>query len=85
MKTICSFRSPFTAHDSDFNDFTILCRDNNGFRLLSKESILICRDSSVLNKNTGSLSLLLFDSAALFIDNGIYLIFQVTYFGIITS
>ena len=48
-------------HDSDFNDFTILCRDNNGFRLLSKESILISRDSSVLNKNTASIPLLLFD------------------------
>ena len=48
-------------HDSDFNDFTILCRDNNGFRLLIKESILISRDSPVLNKNTASIPLLLFD------------------------
>ena len=48
-------------HDSDFNDFTILCRDNNGFRLLIKESILISRDSPVLNKNTASILLLLFD------------------------
>ena len=48
-------------HDSDFNDFTILCRDNNGFRLLIKESILISRDSLVLNKNTASIPLLLFD------------------------
>ena len=24
------------SHDSNFNDFTILCRDNNGFRLLLK-------------------------------------------------
>ena len=39
-------------HDSDFNYFTILCRDNNGFRLLIKESILIARDSPVLNKST---------------------------------
>ena len=61
MKTICSFRSPFTAHDSDFNDFTILCRDNNGFRILLKESILISRDSPVLNKNTAPIPLLLFD------------------------
>ena len=37
-------------HDSDFNNFTILCRDNNGFRLLKK---------------TASLPLLLFDWAAL--------------------
>ena len=48
-------------HDSDFNDFTILCRDHNGFRLLLKESILISRDSPVLNKNTASIPLLLFD------------------------
>ena len=37
-------------------------RDNNGFRPLLKESILISRDSPVLNKNTASiLLLLLFD------------------------
>ena len=48
-------------HDSDLNDFIILCWDNNGFRLLLKESILISRDSPVLNKNTASIPLLLFD------------------------
>ena len=48
-------------HDSDFNDFTILCRDNNGFRLLIKESLLISRDFPVLNKNTAPIPLLLFD------------------------
>ena len=47
-------------HDSDFNDFTILCLDNDGFSLLLKESILISRDSPVLNKNTASIPLLLF-------------------------
>ena len=36
-------------------------RDNNGFRLLIKESILISRDSPVLNKNTASIPVLLFD------------------------
>ena len=45
-------------HESDFNDFAILCRDNNGFRLLLKESMLISRDSPVLNKNTASIPLL---------------------------
>ena len=45
-------------HESDFNDFTILCRDKNGFRFLIKEYILI---SPVLNKNTASIPLLLFD------------------------
>ena len=48
-------------HDSNFNEFTILCRDNNGSRRLIKESILISRDSPVLNKNTASIPLLLFD------------------------
>ena len=40
-------------HDSDFNDFTILCR------LLIKEPILISRDSPVFNKKTASIPLLL--------------------------
>ena len=48
-------------HDSDFNHFTILCRDNNGFRLQLKKSILISGDSPVINKNTASILLSLFD------------------------
>ena len=48
-------------HDRDFNDFSILFRDNNDFRFLSKETILISRDSPVLNKRTASVTLLLFD------------------------
>ena len=48
-------------HESNFNDFTILCQDNNGFILLIKESILIPRDSPVLNKNTACIPLSLFD------------------------
>ena len=48
-------------HKSDFNDFTILCRDNNGFRLAIRESLLISRDSPILNKNVASIPLLLFD------------------------
>ena len=48
-------------HDSHFNDFTILCRENNGFRLSLRESILISRDSPVLNRNIASVPLLLFD------------------------
>ena len=48
-------------HDSDFNDFTILLQDDNGFRLLITEYILISRDFPVLNKNNASISLLLFD------------------------
>ena len=48
-------------HDSDFKHFTILCRDNNGSRLLLKESVLISRDSAVFKKNTTPISLLLLD------------------------
>ena len=50
-------------HDNNFEDFyyPILCGDNNGFRLLLKESTLKSRDSLVLNKNTASIPLLLFD------------------------
>ena len=50
-------------HGNDFNDFTTLCRDNHGFRLLLEESkrILISKDSLILNKNTASIALLLFD------------------------
>ena len=48
-------------YDNDFDDFTILCQDRDGFRLLLKKSVLISRDSTVLNKNTVSFSLLLFD------------------------
>ena len=48
------------THDWDFNDFTVLCRDNKGFRLLLKESTLIPRDSPILNKKTASIPLSLF-------------------------
>ena len=48
-------------HDTDFNEFTILCRDNDVFRHLIQETILISRDSAVLSKNTASIPLLLFD------------------------
>ena len=48
-------------NDSDFNDFTMLCPDNNGFRLFLKESVLISWDFPLLNKNTASVPLLLFD------------------------
>ena len=46
--------------NSDFNDFTILCRDNNKFKLSLRESILIYRDSPILNKNIASVPLQLF-------------------------
>ena len=48
-------------HDSKFNDLATLCQDNNAFRLLLEESILISRYYFVLNKSTASIQLLLFD------------------------
>ena len=48
-------------HDSNFDGFSIICRDKNVFRFLFKESISISRYSPVLNKNTASVPLLLFD------------------------
>ena len=59
--------SPVSDHlfldneDIVFNDFVILYRDNNGFRLLLKESILVFRDSPVLHRSTAFIPLLLFD------------------------
>ena len=38
-----------------------LCQDNHGFKLLLKKFILISRDPPVLNENTASVSLILFD------------------------
>ena len=40
-----------SCHDSDINDLSILTNANNGFKLLIKESLLISRDSPVLNRN----------------------------------
>ena len=57
-KTSASDHLLLHNHDNDFNDFTILSRDNNGFRLLLKESILVSRDSPVFNKNTAFIPLL---------------------------
>jgi len=50
-------------HDNcngDFNDFSILCHENNDFKLAIRESILIYRDSPILNKNIASIPLRLF-------------------------
>ena len=47
-------------HKKDLGDFTILCRDKNGFRLLLIKS-LISGDSPDVNKNTASIPVLLFD------------------------
>ena len=51
--SVVSDRLLLHNHDGNFNDFFVLCPDNNGFRLLLKESILISRD----NYNTASIPL----------------------------
>ena len=43
------------------HDFPILYRDNNGFRLILREPLLISKDSPALDKNTASVLLSLFD------------------------
>ena len=45
---------------SDFKNFTILCNENNDFKLSIRESILIYRDNPILNKNIASVPLALF-------------------------
>ena len=45
----------------NFNDFDILTSETNHFRLLIKEILLIMRDKPVLNRNTTSFPLKLFD------------------------
>ena len=54
---------PFQTCDCNmnFNDFTILSRDSNNSNLLIKESLLISRDKSILNKTVESFSLELFE------------------------
>ena len=59
--------SPISDHllshehiNSSFNDVSILYCENNAFKLSSRESILIKRDSPELNRNVSSMSLLLF-------------------------
>ena len=47
-------------HPCDFTNFTILANDQNKFRLLIKEALLISRDSPVLNKYIAAIPLLLF-------------------------
>ena len=44
-----------------FDDFKVLASSNSEFHLKIKESLLISRDQSVLNKNEASLPLHLFD------------------------
>ena len=49
------------GHDASFEDFTILLKENNKFKLHLKESLLIKRDKPELNRNIYSYPLELFD------------------------
>ena len=45
----------FCNHAPDFEDFSILATNNNGFRVTLMESLLINRDHRPLNKSKKSL------------------------------
>ena len=49
------------GHDASFQDFMILLKENNRFKLHLKESLLIKRDKPELNRNIYSYLLELFD------------------------
>ena len=49
------------GHDASFEDFMILLKENNKFKLHLKESLLIKRDKPELNRNIYSCPLELFD------------------------
>ena len=52
----------FSNHTPDFEDFSILATNNNDFKVMLMENLLINRDHPSLNKNKQSLPLELFDS-----------------------
>ena len=52
----------FCNHTPDFEDFSILATNNNDFKVMLMESLLINRDHPPLNKSKQSLPLELFDS-----------------------
>ena len=49
------------GHKSSFDNFSILLKENNSFKLQVKESLLISRDKPILNRNIYSFPLELFD------------------------
>ena len=51
----------FCNHSSGFDNFSILASNNNDFKVMLMESLLINRDHPPLNKNRQSLPLELFD------------------------
>ena len=48
-------------NNSSFNNFSILCFENNAFKLSLREWILMKRDSPELSRNVSSVPLLLFN------------------------
>ena len=48
-------------NNSSFNNLSILCCENNAYKLSLRESVLIKRDSPELNRNVSSMPLLLFN------------------------
>ena len=48
-------------NNSSFNGFSILCCENNAFKLSLSESVLVNRNSPELNRNVSSMPLLLFN------------------------
>ena len=48
-------------HKASFDNFSILLKERNTFKLQLKESLLISRDKPILNKNIYSFPLELFD------------------------
>ena len=49
------------GHKASFDNFSILLKENNTFKLQSKESFLISRHKPILNRNIYSFPLELFD------------------------
>ena len=49
------------GHKASFDNFSILLKESNPFKLQLKESLFISRDESILNKNIFSFPLELFD------------------------
>ena len=52
----------FCNHTPDFEDFSILATNNNNFKVMLMESLLINRDHPPFKKNKQSLPLHLFDN-----------------------
>ena len=49
------------GHKVSFNNFSIILKESNLFKLQSKESLLISRDKPILNKSIYSFPLELFE------------------------